>query len=152
MLGEQANGLIIDWQLYKDKAVGDAPLLNESLKRIYEMYGIKPKSVTTDRGFFSKKNQSTLEKEKIKDYICPKPVAELKKKTKSKKFMQHQARRAQTEARIAIVKNVFLGKLLRSKGFRNRNIDIGWAVQSHNLWVLARMAIAVKEACIQESA
>jgi hypothetical protein len=95
LLGEQADGLIVDWMLYKGKVPGDAPLLNESLERFYRMYGFYPKSTTTDRGFFSKKNQKSLEENKIKDYMCPKPVKELKKKTKSKKFMQHQERRAE---------------------------------------------------------
>jgi IS5 family transposase len=152
LIGEQEDGLIIDWMLYKGKVPGDAPLLSESLNRIERTYNMTPDSVATDRGFSSKKNQELLKNEKIKDFICPKSVRELKARMKSRKFVKHQERRAQTEARIAIIKNVFLGKLLRSKGFRNRNTGLGWAILTHNLWVMARLPCAVETQNIKKPA
>ena len=53
------------------------------------------------------------------------------------KFRRIQKRRAQTEARIGIVKNAFLGGPLRSKGFAHRELTVSWAVLAHNLWLLA---------------
>jgi len=48
-----------------------------------------------------------------------------------------QHRRAQTEARIAIFKNEFLGRPMRSEGFENRPLQVAWGLLTHNLWVLA---------------
>ena len=141
LLGEQFDGLIIDWQLYKDKTPADAKLLSESLLRIQDTYNFFPDNVSSDRGFFSKKNKKFLSDRKINDYMCPKPVKELRERLQDKTFSEHQTRRAQTEARIGIFKNSFLGKPLRSKGFDNRSLSVAWSVLTHNLWVLARMPI-----------
>ena len=47
-------------------------------------------------------------------------------------------RRAQTEARIGILKNNFLGRKLTTKGYENQSKQVAWAVLAHNVWVLAR--------------
>jgi len=39
--------------------------------------------------------------------------------------------------RIAIFKNEFLGRPMRSEGFENRALQVAWGVLTHNLWVLA---------------
>ena len=44
-----------------------------------------------------------------------------------------------------IFKNVFLGGRLLVKGFEHRQLAVGWAVLTHNLWVVARMAEAKKK-------
>ena len=142
LLGEQSDGLIIDWHLYKDKTPADTKLLSESLLRIQDTYNYYPEDVSTDRGFFSKENKKFLSDRKINDYMCPKPVEELKERLKDNIFIGHQTRRAQTEARIGIFKNSFLGRPLRSKGFSNRSLSVAWTVLAHNLWVLAKMPIS----------
>jgi hypothetical protein len=48
-------------------------------------------------------------------------------------------RRAGTEARISILIRNFMGTPTRAKGFEHRDMMLGWAVFSHNLWVLARL-------------
>ncbi len=141
LLGEQVNGLIIDWYLYEDKTPSDTKLLSESLLRIQDTYNCFPDNASSDRGFYSKKNKKFLRDREINDYMCPKPVEELRVRLQDKTFCEHQTRRAQTEARIGIFKNSFLGKPLRSKGFDNRSLSVAWAVLTHNLWVLARMPI-----------
>ena len=50
-----------------------------------------------------------------------------------------QRRRSQTEARISIFKNNFLGAPLKSKGYRRQNLEVAWSVLTHNLWVIARL-------------
>ena len=37
------------------------------------------------------------------------------------------------------MKNRFLGRPLRSKGFKSRELAVSWAVLTHNLWVIARL-------------
>jgi hypothetical protein len=49
-----------------------------------------------------------------------------------------QRRHAQTEGRIGLFKNNFLGRPLRMKGYTSREQAVAWAVLTHNLWVLAR--------------
>jgi hypothetical protein len=48
-------------------------------------------------------------------------------------------RRAGIEARVSIHIRDFMGKPARAKGFAHRELMVGWAVLSHNLWVLARL-------------
>ena len=50
-----------------------------------------------------------------------------------------QRRRAQIEGRVNILKNVFIGQPLRSKGFEHRKLAVTWTVLVHSLWVLARL-------------
>lgn len=54
------------------------------------------------------------------------------------RFVRLQRRRSQTEGRIGIFKNGFLGRPLRAKGHAHRELAVSWAVLTHNLWVLAR--------------
>lgn len=143
---EQREGLIIDWKLYKDKSPGDTKILPESLDRISEYYaGHQPNDITADRGFFSKTNQATLTAKTIENHMCPRSVSELREKLNDKNFLEHQKRRGQTEGRVGILKNDFLGAPLLSKGFENREKQVAWAMLAHNLWVLARLPQA-KEA------
>lgn len=142
LLGEQINGIILDWKLYKDKAPSDSNLLKESLERFSTHYPCKPVSVTTDRGFDSLANRLYLEKEGIENNICPKSVPALQEKMKQASFRENQKRRGLTEARIGILKNNFLGNPLKSKGFASRQISVAWGVFAHNLWVIARLPVA----------
>jgi len=139
-IAEQIDGVIIDWKMYKKKAPSDIKILKKSLERMEKEYDeYRPKSVTTDRGFFSKQNQKYLEKKEITDYMCPRSVPELNKRLRDSEFCKHQKRRAQTEGRIGIVKNCFLGNPSKSKNFHSRNLSTAWSVLAHNLWVLARL-------------
>src|SRR2546422_517779 len=95
-------------------------------------------AVSGDRGFDSKPNREMLEKDGIYNAICPKAPEELKKRMKDGKFVELQKRRSQTEARISIFKNGFLGSPLLSKGHANQEREVAWNVLAHNLWVIAR--------------
>jgi len=139
LLGEQVDGIILDWELYRDKAAADNRLLKQSLERINTYHHCKPGSVTTDRGFDSPANRRYLADADIENNICPKSVPALREKMKEASFREKQKRRSQTEARIAILKNEFLGNPLRSKGFISRQMSVAWAVLAHNLWVIARL-------------
>jgi hypothetical protein len=50
-----------------------------------------------------------------------------------------------SRSRIGIFKNVFLGRPLLAKGFGHRELAVGWAALTHNLWVVARAAGAEKK-------
>ena len=55
------------------------------------------------------------------------------------RFVQLQRRRSQTEGRLGIFKNGFLGRPLRAKGFEHRAMAVTWQMLTHNLRVLARL-------------
>jgi IS5 family transposase len=142
MIAEQSDGFVIDWKFVEEASPGDSKLIEEILERSHQNIQSYPNSLGTDRGFVSKKLESFLAKNKIFNGVCPKNVSDLKSKLEDKTFVQLQSRRSQTEGRISILKNKFLGKPMRSKGFENRNIGIASAIFTHNLWVLARLPVA----------
>ena len=146
LIAEQSQGLIVDWQLYRDQSPREALALVQSLERAEAAYGgRRAKSVVTDRGFSSAESRAYLAAHHIRDQMCPRSVPELKRRMQTAQFRDHQLRRGQTEGRIGILKNQFLGKPLRSKGYGFRALSVGWAVLAHNLWVLARLRQAAEE-------
>ena len=104
-----------------------------------EAYAPGPKALAADRGFDSQLNRFGLDEEKIFNAVCPRSPGELRRRNRSWKFKRMQKRRAQTEGRIDILKNVFLGGRMRCKGFEHRDLTVSWTVLVHNLWVLARL-------------
>jgi hypothetical protein len=139
LLVEQAEGLIVDFELMREKAPSDSKWLPVSLARLEAMTGKPALGVATDRGFDSKANRQILEDKETFNAICPRAPGELKIRRKDEIFAAAQRRRAQTEARIAIFKNKMLNGLVRVKGYAHRSQAVGWAVLAHNLWVLSRM-------------
>jgi hypothetical protein len=140
LLAEQKDGLIVDWQLHRESAPADTRQLGQSLQRMESAYGTGIiGAVGTDRGFCSAANEALLAGKNIYDGICPKAPARLKERMQEERFVQLQRRRSQTEGRIGIFKNTFLGRPLRAKGHEHRELAVTWQVLTHNLWVLARM-------------
>lgn len=139
VLGENRQGLIVDWKLLAEQAPPDSQLLMESLLRVWEGVGQRVGSVVTDRGFHSAANSQALKAGGTYDGTCPRAPKKLKARMRSKQFAQLQRRRGQTEARISILKRNFLGCPLRAKGFVHRELALIWGVLTHNLWVMARM-------------
>jgi hypothetical protein len=148
LLAEQAEGLIVDWKLHKEISPGDIALMHRSLARIKTVLGHYPTAVGADRGFASRASRHWLEQEGMADAVCPRDPRELAERMKERKFRSIQKRRAQTEGRIGILKNDFLGRPLRSKGFEHRELAVAWAVLAHNLWLMAGLPqkVALEEA------
>jgi hypothetical protein len=142
LLGENPQGLILDWELFRETAPADSRLLQRSVRRMRAAFGPVLKEVGADRGFDSEANQEALEEEDIYNGVCPRSPQQLKERGRSWKFKKLQRRRGQTEGRVAIFKNVFVGQPMRSKGFEHRELTVSWAVLTHNLWVMARLSLA----------
>lgn len=146
LLGESASGVIVDWELVDGNPQADTKMLKRSLERMKQRaVGQSIGAVGGDRGFDSKANRAMLEGEGIYNGICPKAPDELKKRMQEQKFVELQKRRSQTEARIAIFKNGFLGSPILSKGHANQEREVAWNVLTHNLWVIARRPQAKTE-------
>ena len=143
LLGECVSGVIVDWELVDGDPEADTKMLKRSLDRVKETaVGTAIKEVGGDRGFDSQGNRDLLEASKVYNGICPKAPSELKKRMKQERFVKLQRRRSQTEGRIAVFKNGFLGSPLRSKGHENQAVEVAWNVLAHNLWVIARQPVA----------
>ena len=137
VLGEQNDGLIIDWELFKEEVPADVRLVRPSVERVESGLGLSLKSLVTDRGFDNKMNVKWLEERGTFAGLCPRDPRALREAMKNQHFAQAQRRRAQTEGRIAIFKNEFLGRPMRAEGFANRNLQVAWGVLTHDLWVIA---------------
>ena len=139
LLGENRQGVILDYEIFRESAPADSQILFGSLLRVREGTGHDVGAVVTDRGFFSASNSRTLREGNTFDALCPRPPAVLRQRMKEEKFSRLQRRRAQTEGRIGILKRNFLGRPMRAKGFDHREEALAWGVLTHNLWRLARM-------------
>jgi hypothetical protein len=137
---EQRNGLIIDWEMQGKESQSDAKMLETIVKRVTQNYETLS-SVGGDRGFNSTANTHFLNSQNIYDGTCPRSVTQLQERLNDPVFVEQQTRRSQTEGRIGLFKNVFLGKPLRSQVLSNKQQMLNWCVLTHNLWVLARMAL-----------
>lgn len=146
LLGENRQGVILDYEFFRESAPADSQLLFGSLLRVWEGTGRHVGAVVTDRGFASADNSRTLKEGGTFDGLCPRRPAELSRRMKGQKFVRLQRRRAQTEGRIGILKNGFLGRPMRAKGCEHREVALAWGVLTHNLWMFARMKKVKKRA------
>lgn len=143
LLSESAEGLIVDCHLVPDKIANDTKLLKPAIERMRAQLGDDVAgTVVTDRGFASAANDKALEKMHIINATMPRQPDALKTFLEDPDFRKLHARRAQTEARIGIFKNKFIGDHLPTKGIARQRLFIAWAALAHNLWVLARREFA----------
>ena len=152
LLGENQQGIILDYEFFRDVAPVDSQLLFGSLLRVLEATGQDVEAVITDRGFATTGNSRTLKDGGLFDGLCPRKPAELRRRLKSRKFARLQRRRAQTEGRIGILKRSFLGQPLRAKGAEHRELALAWGVLTHNLWKLAQLRKAKKRRAVLREA
>jgi len=151
LLSEQKNGIITQWKLFSTQPPADSQLIEPLLGKIKKYFGTL-RSVCADRAFDNEKNTDLLKENNTINGICPKSPRKLQEKLKEPHFIKLQTRRSQTEARIGIFKNVFLGKPLRSRITTYKRHAINWCVLAHNLWVIARMAIADERLLAEQAA
>jgi hypothetical protein len=146
LLGENRQGVILDYEMLRESAPADSQVLFGSLLRVRQGTGCDVAAVVTDRGFYSASNSRALRQGDTFDALCPRQPALLRERMKEDKFACLQRRRAQTEGRIGILKRNFLGRPMRAKGFEHRQLALAWGVLTHNLWMLARMRKVKKKA------
>jgi hypothetical protein len=138
-MAESPQGLILDWEMYRQKAPAEWRQLHDSIERQTAFDLSAPIGAAVgDRGFCAKSGKAELQARQIYDAVCPRDPAELKHRLKEARFVRLQRRRGSTEARVAILKQR-CARRLRCRGFRHRYLAIAWAVLGHNLWVVARM-------------
>lgn len=143
---ENTDGLILDWSVSEEGVASDTSLLIPAMDRLIERYGKGTVGgVVTDRGFSSAKNTEELNQRNLADYTLPRSPAAMHEAMKDPVFAAYQKRRSQTESRIGIIKNKFIGGKLRAKGLKHQQTMLAWAALAHNVWILARMLIDQRE-------
>ena len=152
LIGGNAQGIILDYHVWREPAPADVNMLVESLERVSGALDQTVGAVATDRGFASAANSWGLKKCEIYDGTCPRQPARLKARMRSGRFAKLQRRRSQTEARISILKRGFVGTPMRAKGFVHRELALAWGVLAHNLWMFARMRKKKKKDALRKAA
>lgn len=140
-IGESTEGLILDWELVNGSPKNDTQHLKPCIERLQKA-GITVLDSVGDRGFFSKTNADYLAKQRVGNQLCPRNVISLQEKLQDKAFVTFQKRRAQTEARISILKHCFMGPTLPVKGIERQRKHVAFSILTHNLWVIARKILA----------
>jgi len=144
LVGESMDGLIVDWDLVEGAPKNDTQHLKPCIERL-QASGITILEAVGDRGFASLKNSKYLFQQQIGDQLCPRGVIDLQKRLQEKEFVTFQKRRAQTEARISILKHRFIGPTIPAKGIKRQKKHVAWSILTHNLWVIARKIITQAE-------
>jgi len=139
LLAESVQGLIVDWELFGEAVPAEASLVKPCVQRLEAGLQQKLHGLGTDRGFDSAANRQWLGRKKIFNGMCPRSPENLGARMSEPDFAAAQKRRSQTEGRIGIFKNNFLGRPLRAKGFAHRALAVSWGVLTHDLWVMARL-------------
>ena len=152
LLAENPQGLILEWELFRQRAPADTELLPRTIQKLQTAYGPRLRAVAADRGFDNALNQVGLAQKQIYNGVCPRSPQQLRQRLGGWKFKRLQRRRAQTEGRIGIFKQAFGAGHLRNKGFVHRQLTVTWTVLVHNLWVLARLQRAATAAPAQAAA
>lgn len=152
-IAETVSGFILDHELRRDTSPGDAKWLQERYPKMKEASGDRLCAAVGDRGFDSAGSRKMLDEQEAFNGLCPRDSREMQRRLREDEaFIGAQKRRAQTEGRIGILKNVFLQGVPRAKGFENRELQVDWAVLAHNLWVVARCPWARKKQVAAEAA
>lgn len=147
VLGENAGGLIVYWKLCGDVRV-DSNRMLEAITTTEATTGKRLGKAVADRGFSDEKMQArlALDRPDLADHICPLSPAKLAEKKSDPEFMRSQTRRAQTEARVAIITNSYQRGRSLSKGLESQRQELRWVMLAHNLRLLARQLNAERAA------
>lgn len=138
-LAESPQGLILDWELHRQKAPAEWRQLEQSVERQSAFDLSAPlAAAAADRGFSSRQGAAELAQRGVYDAVCPRDPKVLRQRMDDERFAALQRRRGSTEARIAIFKQR-QGRRLRSRGFAHRYLAVAWGVLGHNLWLVARL-------------
>jgi hypothetical protein len=141
LLSEARSGLIADWELVCGNPEHDTELLKRRLDRDPAH---RVKEAVGDRGFDSRAARRMLAERGVENGIVPRDPKMLRTRLRDERFRELCKRRGQTEARIGIFKNVFLGTPLLAKGYENQTRHVAWAVLAHNLWLLTGLPVKRK--------
>lgn len=152
LLAENPQGLLVHWEFFKESPPQDSSMVIPVIEKVEALHDLEVKAVTGDRIFDTKANAQYLKDREIFNGLCDRGRAKRRGELEKQAYLGMQRRRAQTEGRIGLFKNNFLGRPLRMKGFKSREQAVAWAVLTHNVWVLARQPQVEAESVSQAQA
>ena len=136
---EAEGGIVTDVAV--DEARADASLLVPAVEHHQSLLGRVPRTVATDRGFYSGGAERRLLDMGVKHPVLPRPGHRTRERVRYERqrwFKRWRAWRAGGEARISRLKNTF--GMLRSRYRGRSGVDrcIGWAAIANNLVAIGR--------------
>jgi hypothetical protein len=139
LIGESCDGIIKHWDLIDGSPKPDIKHIDGLIDKIEGLTdNLKPSHLVGDRRFYSARTEKNIKEADLISNMCPKDLHELAERLGYECFKKFTKRRAQSEARVGILKNNFLGGKMLAHGFENQDRHVAWGVIAHNLWVLAR--------------
>lgn len=146
LIGENRDGLITHHELFDD-IKSDSSRLKQAIELTERSIAGKLELLVTDRGFSDEQLRDELKAShpKLKNHCCAKSPAQMKEQLEMPGFKSNQKRRAQTEARIAILTNCYQRGRSLSKGIASQRQELNWVMLAHNLRKLARMRMRENE-------
>jgi IS5 family transposase len=142
-IDEVENGIVSGFRV-RDGNPSDADALIPAVLHHKTLFGRAPKTLATDRGFFSAKNEADAIELGVKIVAIPKPgklSSKRARKQRERSFQRAQAWRAGGESRIATLKHRFGMNRAMSKGDAGHKRDVGLAVITNNLVSIARWTL-----------
>jgi hypothetical protein len=142
LIGENRDGLITHYELFEDVRV-DSGRLIDAVEKTERTVGGSLELLCGDKGFSDAGVEVELSKKRpdLKNYTSPKSPQLSRQKEQDVGFLRSQKRRAQTEARIAIITNIYQRGRSLSKGISSQRLELDWVMLAHNLRTLARMRL-----------
>jgi IS5 family transposase len=141
LVQDTENKIITRYQVFEGNPCDDV-LLVPAVDAHIDMFGRAPKSVATDRGFASPKNEAALRKKGVADISLPrrgKITDERRYYQAMPWFKKLQRWRAGEEAQISLLKRKYgLGRSL-SRGASGTRSWVGLGILAHNLRQIARL-------------
>ena len=141
LIGETDHGIITTHKVLEGNPA-DATLLTTAVRGHRRLFRRRLKAVATDRGFYSKANESRLKESGVKQVSIPvrgKVGRERGLEQKQSWFKRLQRWRAGSEGRISLLKRVFGLDRSLMRGSQGTAIWVGQGIFAHNLWQAARI-------------
>lgn len=141
---QEAEGGIVT-AIAVDEARADSRLLVPAVEHHQSLFGRVPRTVATDRGFFSGRGERRLIDMGVRHPLLPRPGYRTRERVEYERqrgFKQGRAWRAGGEARISRLKNTFGMQRSPYRGRAGLDRCIGWAGIANNLIAIGRYRAA----------
>jgi IS5 family transposase len=137
LLSECPQKFITDWHVF-EQCPADPTLLPIVLERHEEIYGKKPKTLATDKGFCPEADELEALREELSDEVEYLAVPKRLRDLGDAMMSEYQKFRAGIEGTISCLKRAFRLARCCFRGFKNFCSAVGSAVFCHNLIVIVR--------------
>ena len=140
---EAEGGIVTD--IAVDEARADSLLLVPAVEHHQSLFGRVPRTVATDRGFYSGRGERRLSDMGVRHPVLPRPGHRTRERVAHERqrwFKRGRAWRAGGEARISRLKNTFGMRRSPYRGPIGVDRCIGWAAIANNLVAIGRFCAA----------